>query len=216
MIANPDNKTRLILALILANLFLTLWGFLRTPGGTIPEHPDTLDTTLRQQADFLVKRIKAVGRVKDKNVVEATQLWREAQLTLEAYVVSGDTKDLNNLVSSATGLQYSIANAIPDLIAAAYAKARQENSLRNGLAKWAGAGAYLALYPNDGTPAGAEAAQKMGYQHESIRQELLQKAQTRYNLWASEQIKKAWVDIKDVNSPVSKSDNTKFFHSCVH
>ncbi len=178
--------------------------------------PDSLDVTLLHQANLVSNQISGLGTVNELNVVQAAQLWREAQLTLEAAVMSLDSPEFTKLRTATTELQQSLVKAIPDLLQAAYTNARQKTSLRDGLTQWAGAGAYLALYPNDGTPSAAETAQAMGYDHERVRQELMQKAQTKYNLWACEQIKKAWVDIQDVNSPVSRSDNTKFFHSCVH
>jgi len=49
-----------------------------------------------------------------------------------------------------------------------------------------------------------------------VRQDLLAKHQTRYNLWACSAIKKAWVDIKEVNAPLSKQDNELFVQSCLH
>lgn len=180
------------------------------------QKPDLLDATLLHQADLVSDQIIGLGSVTEMNVVRAAQLWREAQLTLEASGVNLDSPEFTKLRTTTTALQQSLVKTIPSLLQAAYTNARQKDSLRNGLSQWAGAGAYLALYPNDGTPSNAETAQAMGYDHESVRQELMQKAQTKYNLWACEQIKKAWVDIKDVNSPLSKSDNTKFFYSCVH
>jgi len=216
MTKKTDNRARLVLVLLVANLGLTLGLLLRTSPAAVSRAADSQDITLLKQADALATRIKAVGKIRNENAVEAARLWRESQLTLVADMVDGDSKEFESLASVATDLQHSLAKTIPPLVAEAYANARQEHSLRSGLARWAAAGAYLALLPNDGTPSVAETAQKMGYDHESVHQELLQKAQTKYNLWACEQIKKAWVDIKEVNSPVSKSDNMKFFHSCVH
>lgn len=222
MTANP-NKNWIIVILILVNLFLSSKILLRLPtSANFPpnvsdsERSNSIDDTLLQQSNFVTEQIKAVGRVNEKNVVKAAQLWREAQLTLEAAFVSGESPEFKKLRSEASSLQQSLVKTIPELVTKAYDKARQQNSLRDGLTQWAGAGAYLALYPNDGTPSAAKTAQMIGYEHERVRQELMQKAQTSYNLWACEQIKKAWVDIKEVNSPVFKSDNTKFFHSCVH
>jgi len=222
MTAIPSNTNRLLLALVVANLLVTTLILVRSPSSASSANGEgqslsaSLDSNLLQQANSLAKRIDTVGPVTEKNVVEAAQLWREAQLTLEAAVVSGETPEFMALRASTAQLQESLVGAIPSLVKSAYASARKASTLRDGLIQWAGAGAYLALYPNDGTPASAEAAQAMGYEHERVRQDLLQKAQTNYNLWACEQIKKAWVDIKDVNSPVSKSDNIKFYHSCVH
>jgi len=216
MTSKPSNTNRLLLALVVANLLVMTLVLFRSPARPVSTSPASVDAALLVQADSVAQRIDAVGRVTGKNVVEAAQLWREAQLTLEASIVFGDTPEFEALSSSTAKLQTSLAGAIPGLVQSAYTNARKGGNLRDGLTRWAGAGAYLALYPTDGTPASAEAAQAMGYEHERARQELLQKAQTKYNLWACEQIKKAWVDIKDVNSPVSKSDNAKFYHSCVH
>ncbi|MCF7854903.1 MAG: hypothetical protein K9N51_08900 [Candidatus Pacebacteria bacterium] len=216
MTAKPSNTNRILLALVVANLLVMTLVLFRSPDRPVSTSPASVDATLLQQADSVAQRINAVGSVTGKNVVEAAQLWREAQLTLEAAIISGETPEFVALSSSTAKLQTSLAEVIPGFVQSAYTNARKASTLRDGLTRWAGAGAYLALYPNDGTPEAAEAAQKMGYEHERVRQELLQKAQTKYNLWACEQIKKAWLDIKDVNSPVSKSDNTKFYHSCVH
>jgi DNA-binding ferritin-like protein len=175
-----------------------------------------IDPLLTKQARIVADRINALGKISEGNVVEAAQLWREAQLTMEAAMTSPESPEFKRLSSSTASLQLSIQGVIPELASKSYNQARQKGSLKDALAKWAGAGAYIALYPNDGTPSSAERAQALGYEHERERQNLLQKAQTKYNLWACEQIKKAWVDIKDVNSPLSKSDNKKFFHSCVY
>jgi hypothetical protein len=183
---------------------------------TIDPLQDPLEAALNEKALLLVNQINALKNITESNVVQAGQLWREAQLTLEGAVLGGDSSEFEQLRSTTATLQSSIEKTIPGLLAARYTQARQQESLRDGLTHWAGASAYLALYPNDGTPSAAETAQKIGYEHERVRQEILQKAQTKYNLWACEQIKKAWVDIKDANSPISKSDNKKFYNSCVH
>jgi hypothetical protein len=175
-----------------------------------------IDPLLAKQARIVADRINALGKISENNVVEAAQLWRESQLTMEATMTNPESPEFKRLRSSTTSLQLSIQNLIPELVSKSYNQARQKSSLKDALVQWASAGAYIALFPNDGTPSSAERTQALGYEHERMRQTLLQKAQTKYNLWACEQINKAWVDIKDVNSPLSKSDNKKFFHSCVY
>lgn len=179
------------------------------------ESDGSLEATLLDEANRLSEQINALGDVKKEEVIVAAQLWRQAQLTLEAANVAQNSEGFERLRMAASSLQAALAKAIPAMLEAAYDDASKASGLKAGLVHWARAGAYLAMLPNDGSPTSAEIAQKMGYEHENVRQELLQKAQTTYNLWACEQIKKAWVDIKEVNSPL-KSDNAKFYHSCVH
>lgn len=175
-----------------------------------------IDPTLTKQARIVADRIYALGKISEENVVEAAQLWREAQLTMEATIANLELPEFKRLRSSTASLQLSIQGVIPELVSKSYNQARQKGSLKDALTQWAGAGAYLALYPNDGTPSSAERVQALGYEHERVRQNLLQKAQTKYNLWACEQIKKAWVDIKDANSPLSKSRKKMFSNSCAY
>jgi hypothetical protein len=180
------------------------------------ESDGSLEATLLDEANRLSEQINALGDVNKEDVIVAAQLWRQAQLTLEAANVAQNPEGFERLRMATSSLQTALAKKIPAILETAYDDASKASGLKAGLVHWARAGAYLAMLPNDGSPASAEIAQKMGYEHENVRQELLQKAQTTYNLWACEQIKKSWVDIKEVNSPVSKSDNAKFYHSCVH
>lgn len=183
---------------------------------TIPVEGAGIDFGLLGQANLVATQISAFGGVSEGRLIDAVQLWRVSQLILEGTMDNGGSIELQKLQDEATKLQHSIEKVIPHLLAATYEDAIKMDTLRDGLARWAKAGAYLSLYPNNGTPATAELLQKIGYNHERVRQELLQKAQTRYNLWACGQIKNAWVDIKDVNNPVGTSDNQKFFHTCDH
>jgi hypothetical protein len=212
----PSIKDYLVISLILTNLLLVVLIFYGFHTQLTPIVKDSSDTNLLDQAELLTERIVSVEEITPENVVEAAQLWREAELTLEAVLSSGNKQELVNLSQSSKKLQKSLAEVIPKLVKNCYIKANNEKYLKNRLTLWAGAGAFLALFPNEGTPEAAEAAQSMGYEHERVRQKFLQLAQAKYNLWACEQIRKAWLDIKDANSPLWQSDNKKFYHTCIH
>jgi hypothetical protein len=159
--------------------------------------------------------LPSAGELAEFKVMEAAQLWRRAQLVAEAGILDGSLRSRERLSSDMDELAAVIRGALPPLLREAYGKAIAEDELQNALAQWARAGAHLALFPSDGSPESAAQAQKLGYEHERVRQQILGKAQRTYNLWACTNIRKAWLDVKAENSPVSNEDNPKFQRTCV-
>lgn len=116
MTATPSNTNRILIILVVTNLLVSALVLFRSSNraGSVSldcnstNSPASLDPSLVQQANSLVKRIVAISHVTEKNVVEAAQLWSEAQLTLEAAVLSGETPEFIALGAATTNLQKSL------------------------------------------------------------------------------------------------------------
>jgi len=99
---------------------------------------------------------------------------------------------------------------IPNLVRNMDEKALKSSDYANAKRLWAESSAVLGFYPSSNDPITAGKIQELVSSHDLVRTrvELLQ--QQRYNLWACQQIRKAWKDFED-NSNVGARMQT-----CIH
>jgi len=210
----------LLAVAVLANIVVSCLLLARVSGysGEGPGAPTApTDQPFAPLLTQLSAEVDAVSHVDATYVVTAARLWRRSQLALEAGALEPDAaEEATKLENAAKRLQDRLVNALSPLVQARHNEVSAAPTLKAGLTQWAEAGAVLALFPDTGEPELAGKAQELAYEHERVRQDLLAKHQTRYNLWACSVIKKAWVDIKEVNAPLSKQDNELFVQSCLH
>ena len=143
-----------------------------------------------------------------ENLEESIRSWRRV-------VIATAKNSTPMLDQKKQAVQAKIISVITNELKTTYDTAFEQKTLKDSMAKWARAGAFLSMIPNDGSPDSAEIAQRLGFRHEEVKQEIMQRAQLQYNAWASREIRNAWVDLQKANNPFWDNDNQKFSKTCL-
>lgn len=136
------------------------------------------------------------------------------------HFIASDLQAMNAILSSPEQLDSTILDRvenerdrllellrtqIPPLVKVLDEMAVKEPDTKEALGIWAKGGALLGYYPSSNIPKEAETIQKIVTDHEVIRTRIALLQKQRYNVWASEYIKKAWQDFADPNIPSNKA-----------
>jgi len=132
--------------------------------------------------------------------MNAAQLYREALLYLSTSYVAGDSLTLI-LKDKTTTLHTLLGHHLKSLTDQLLANAINESTSKAGLEQIVVIEAVLAAYPNNGSIPDTKLGYSIREKIDNAQELILQKAQARYVIWASNQIAKTWDVLANLNLP---------------
>ena len=182
--------------------------------------------------DGKLARLLVTNSAKEKQTLAEERLGiaqKHSKLTADnVHVIAADLQAMNAILTSPEHLDAALLDRvekerdrlldllktqIPPLVKAIDDHAIKERESKEALGIWAKSGALLGYYPASNIPKEAEAIQKIVTEHETVRTRLALLQKQRYNQWACENIKKAWLDFADpmITSTQAKLETCKRF-----
>jgi hypothetical protein len=174
--------------------------------------------------DAKLARILVTNSAKEKQQLTEARLTAAKEnknLTAEnVHLIASDLQAMNAILTSPEHLEPALLDQvekerdrlldllkvqIPPLVKAVDEQAIKEQESKEALGLWAKGGALLGYFPASNIPKEAQAIQKMVTEHETVRTRLALLQKQRYNVWAGNSIKKAWLDFSDPDVPSAKA-----------
>ncbi|GIW89871.1 MAG: hypothetical protein KatS3mg109_0303 [Pirellulaceae bacterium] len=121
-----------------------------------------------------------------------------------------DPQVLQQVESARNRLVQLLRDQIPTVVRTLDEQAVQSTDYTTAKRLWAQSSAVLGFYPSSNDPIEAGKIQQLVSDHESVRARIEVCQQQRYNLWACQQIRKAWKDFE------ANADAQARMQTCLH
>jgi|GEM_PF-3323465 hypothetical protein len=127
-----------------------------------------------------------------------------------------DLSLLQEIEESQARLVTLLQKQIPSIVEDLDAKTVRAPDYSTGLKTWSMSSTVLGYFPSSNNPIEAAKIQQMISSHESARSRLDLIQRQFYNLWACQQIRKAWNDFKEISNPGARMQTCLKFLGPIH
>ena len=127
-----------------------------------------------------------------------------------------DLDVLQQVEDARNRLVHLLRTEIPGVVRKADEQAVKSTEFLQAKRLWAESSAILGFYPSSNDPVEAGKIQELVSAHDLVRTRIELLQQQRYNLWACQQIRKAWKDIEDNSKAGARMQTCLHFLGPIH
>lgn len=201
-----------------------------------PTEPSTIDSSKLKRENttdlawlLITKDPKEKADLVNRRVVQSTIHTQATQESIQTIVT--DIEGLNVVLNAPEGLDLTILQQaeearnrlvellrkeIPRIVREIDAETVKTFKYVEAKRLWSQSSAVLGFYPASSDPLEAGRIQEMVSSHDLIRARIELAQQQRYNLWACQQIRKAWLDFEASSDPGARMSTCLNFLGPIH